>query len=285
MAANFINNFEKRRLSGEEKTANISNGTSQNSVNVWSWWMKKLAWICCSNPLAYMAWGQCRWQKPNSPTPAFTHNEANTDNAYFNSWQKPYTGFHAQWGQYQVFNKKKTPGGIRHSLLRRMSLQVNGNRVTAFASTSTQLWKSCVHNLPVYSGWGTLIAFVTMVWREEGLSIFCLVFIITCLLIRGTMIKSICDEVMPGRVIVVVSTWLGFSFASTLPKLSMNTVKHSSGEILTGKLWWKDHGVMRQLPFYSNITGIDNLTTPLEAACQEGSFKESLIVRFILYLS
>jgi hypothetical protein len=62
----------------------------------------------------------------------------------------------------------------------------------------------------------------------------------------------------------------------------MNTVKHSSGEILTGKLWRKDHGVMRQLPFYSNITGIDNLTALFEAACQEGSFKESLIVRFTL---
>jgi hypothetical protein len=96
--------------------------------------MKILAWIRCNNPIAYMAEANTDGKSPiaqdrqsctmrpiptthistvgksptpafthneantdgKRPTPAFTHNEANTDDAYFNSWQKPYTGFHAQ---------------------------------------------------------------------------------------------------------------------------------------------------------------------------------------------
>lgn len=62
----------------------------------------------------------------------------------------------------------------------------------------------------------------------------------------------------------------------------MNTTRHSSGEILTGRLWRKENAVIRQLPFYSKIAGIDNLADPFEVACGDGSFKTLLIVRLIL---
>jgi hypothetical protein len=64
----------------------------------------------------------------------------------------------------------------------------------------------------------------------------------------------------------------------------MNKVKLSTGEILTGKLWRKEHEVIRQLPFYSNIAGMDDLSAPFEAASQEGTFHALLIVRFLQYL-
>ena len=63
----------------------------------------------------------------------------------------------------------------------------------------------------------------------------------------------------------------------------MNTVKHSSGTILTGRLWWKDNEVMCQLPFYSDIAVIDELADPFEVVCGERGFKTLLIVRFEVY--
>ena len=51
------------------------------------------------------------------------------------------------------------------------------------------------------------------------------------------MINLFCDKVMPGRVIVVVSTWLGFSIFSTLPK-----PQWTPSTIVVGKYWLERYG-------------------------------------------
>ena len=50
-----------------------------------------------------------------------------------------------------------------------------------------------------------------------------------------------------------------------------NTIKHSSGEVLTGKLWRKDHAFFKDLPFYSNIPRMEEMGQPLEDGLSQGS--------------
>lgn len=61
-----------------------------------------------------------------------------------------------------------------------------------------------------------------------------------------------------------------------------NTTKHSSGEILTGRLWRKDEAFFNDLPFYSDIPRLDDMAGPLRGALgeggQEGSYGALLIV-------
>jgi hypothetical protein len=45
-----------------------------------------------------------------------------------------------------------------------------------------------------------------------------------------------------------------------------NTVKHPSGEILTGKIWRKEHHFLKNLPFYSGIPQMDAMDKSLEDA-------------------
>jgi len=40
---------------------------------------------------------------------------------------------------------------------------------------------------------------------------------------------------------------------------SQNTVIHSNGQLLTGKLWRMDHPFFNDLPFYSDILRMDNI--------------------------
>jgi len=69
--------------------------------------------------------------------------------------------------------------------------------------------------------------------------------------------------------------------------LQTNTVIHSNGKILTGKLWRKTHSFFKDLPFYSNIPRMDGLVGPLANAGSEDDgnrhFLELLRVRS-LYL-
>jgi hypothetical protein len=62
---------------------------------------------------------------------------------------------------------------------------------------------------------------------------------------------------------------------------AMNTVIHSNGEVLTGRLWRKDHVFLHTLPFHSNIAAEDDLAALLESF-PDGLFKNLLIVRFTL---
>jgi hypothetical protein len=51
-----------------------------------------------------------------------------------------------------------------------------------------------------------------------------------------------------------------------------NTVKDSSGTILTGKIWRKNHGFFKDLPFYSNIPRMEEMDVSLLGAIgQHGS--------------
>jgi hypothetical protein len=67
-----------------------------------------------------------------------------------------------------------------------------------------------------------------------------------------------------------------------------NTVKHSSGVDLTGKLWRKEHPFFKDLPFYSNIPRMDDLAESLGTALCEGRsggfYNALLIVRWLSFI-
>lgn len=50
-----------------------------------------------------------------------------------------------------------------------------------------------------------------------------------------------------------------------------NTVKHSSGQVLTGKLWRKEHPFLSDLPFHSSILQMDAMGEGLETALDPSS--------------
>jgi len=62
-----------------------------------------------------------------------------------------------------------------------------------------------------------------------------------------------------------------------------NTIKSSNGEILTGRLWRKEHPFFNDLPFYSNIPRMDEIAGTLESALGkeslEGCYRALLVVR------
>jgi hypothetical protein len=58
----------------------------------------------------------------------------------------------------------------------------------------------------------------------------------------------------------------------------MNTVKLPTGELLTGKLWRKDHPIFNDLPFYSNIPRIDDIGDALGGSISAEDWYGSLLV-------
>jgi hypothetical protein len=59
--------------------------------------------------------------------------------------------------------------------------------------------------------------------------------------------------------------------ATPIVKMSgQNTILHSNGEILTGRLWRKSHSFFKDLPFYSNIVRMDEMTGALVNADDDG---------------
>jgi hypothetical protein len=58
----------------------------------------------------------------------------------------------------------------------------------------------------------------------------------------------------------------------------MNKITLSNGEILTGKLWRKQHSFFKDLPFYSNVPRVDDMALVLEKDIGEGSFQMLLMV-------
>lgn len=63
-----------------------------------------------------------------------------------------------------------------------------------------------------------------------------------------------------------------------------NTIKHSSGEILTGKLWRRDNPLFNRLPFHSDIPGVNEIGGWLEEALsQKEGYKAILVVSNIPY--
>jgi hypothetical protein len=65
---------------------------------------------------------------------------------------------------------------------------------------------------------------------------------------------------------------------------SKNTIKHRNGQILTGKLWRKDHSLFLDLPFYSNVLRMDDLEETLQKGMGEVN-KEGHCVPFMLVSS
>lgn len=53
-----------------------------------------------------------------------------------------------------------------------------------------------------------------------------------------------------------------------------NFTKSSEGDILTGKLWRKNHGFFRDLPFYCNIPRMEEIEGPLQEALSLGKVEE-----------
>lgn len=53
-----------------------------------------------------------------------------------------------------------------------------------------------------------------------------------------------------------------------------NTVKHSNGEVLTGKLWRKGHSFFKNLPFYSDLPRMEEMARPLEDRLSQGEGDE-----------
>ena len=53
-----------------------------------------------------------------------------------------------------------------------------------------------------------------------------------------------------------------------------NTVRDSTGEILTGKIWRKCHGFFKDLPFYSNIPRMDEMAVSLLGALSEDGLEK-----------
>lgn len=56
--------------------------------------------------------------------------------------------------------------------------------------------------------------------------------------------------------------------------LFLNTIKHSSGEVLTGRLWRKESTLFSNLPFHSNILRMDEIGGPLQEALSNCSSEE-----------
>jgi hypothetical protein len=66
----------------------------------------------------------------------------------------------------------------------------------------------------------------------------------------------------------------------------MNTVIQTNGEILTGKLWRRQHSHFNGLPFYSNIPRMDEMAGPLKTVFSDRpenqSFCALLVVRHFI---
>lgn len=86
-------------------------------------------------------------------------------------------------------------------------------------------------------------------------------------------------------VYVTVLIFVTFCDTSLQPKmLYPNTIKHSSGDILTGKLWRKDNPLFYRLPFHSNIAGVNEIGGWLEEALSpEEEYKAILVVSIFAY--
>jgi len=110
-------------------------------------------------------------------------------------------------------------------------------------------------------------------------------------LFQKSTLKSACNQNLLSRAKtqkfntardnIILSNIRHFLRSSEMPLL--NTSLHSSGEILTGKLWRNDHQFFNGLPFYSNIPRMDEIAGPLQKAlCEvnrEGCYVSLLVVR------
>jgi len=80
-----------------------------------------------------------------------------------------------------------------------------------------------------------------------------------------------------------VTTQVHFKFLCSYLSMSLqNTVQHSNGELLTGRLWRKSLPYFDNLPFYSNIPRMDEIPGPLQKALDQGSqegYSALLVVR------
>jgi hypothetical protein len=52
---------------------------------------------------------------------------------------------------------------------------------------------------------------------------------------------------------------------------TQNTIKISSGDLLTGKLWRKSHPFFNDLPFHCDVARMDEIAGTLEKVFREGS--------------
>jgi hypothetical protein len=62
----------------------------------------------------------------------------------------------------------------------------------------------------------------------------------------------------------------------------LNTIKDSTGKILTGKIWRKRHGFFMDLPFYSNIPRFDDMGTSLAAALGEDRLEDFCVAILVV---
>jgi hypothetical protein len=68
----------------------------------------------------------------------------------------------------------------------------------------------------------------------------------------------------------------------------MNTIAQANGDILTGKVWRKQHSFFNGLPFYSDAPRMDEMAIALKMTLSADSahqcFGTLLVVRFSVFL-
>ena len=159
-----------------------------------------------------------------------------------------------------------------------------------FLSTSTKLWRSRVRIFlcnPDEGSW-TVCNVVNDKYKFDFL-----VLIVTC--------KKFADCLLYYHVLYWAFRWghvsvscrkseqwhLMYLPSQVLSTMSLqNIVRDSNGEILTGKLWRRQHLFFNELPFYSSIPRKDELEGSLKEALREvgqvGFYAKLLLVRWLL---
>ena len=169
-----------------------------------------------------------------------------------------------------------------------------------FTSTSTQLWSTRVRVFPCIPDedeWRLRIGFKERKIFHLGSSYMSQSadwwpIIVTCDYFRKKLCTWPFCEILVLFAIIARCSWrvaqppVALVVLLELEMPILNTVKHSNGEVLTGRLWRLDTPYFNALPFFSNITLMDEMAGPLQRyfsqGGQEGSYGDLLIVSFFI---
>ena len=128
--------------------------------------------------------------------------------------------------------------------------------------------------LPTYSRWGISKLHDGFAWGPK------------CQIFRGHSMDCLLIWTNSHMVISIFRTPLVTSQAVCLEmSLILHYFKYHNDEILTGKLWRELHPSFKELPFYTKIPRMDEMSGPLQIALGEGSqdarYWSMLVVRML----